>query len=217
MDAPEGHVSYDEFGAHEPPVHHIGHFLGWLARSGHLDDDRFDAELLRGVRSGERPGLDLAPAVGDELSSEVMTPEGRGFSDFYYDRYLLEYDALAPDGAEPTRDRIESLIDERYGQWVARGRPAGKPREAAARPAAKTSGSGRRAPVTAGGFAGSTWVQIQQQKAQLARDMESAFKDDPTRGSAYPEETDDAGTPTDGAPDDDEREEPRKPRWKFWG
>ena len=214
-------VPYDEIGAHEPPVHHIAQYLGWLARSGLLDESRFDAELLRSVRAAERTGLDLLPVVGDALTGDVMTSEGRRFSDFYYDRYLAEYDELAAGGVVPARAAVEELIDARYGQWVARGRPAAKPRAASTGPDASPAASGgtevtprsEARPAASATFRGSTWAQVEQQKAELARTLYLAFKDDPSATSAYPDETTDDGPVAE--PDATPEEESR-PRWKFW-
>jgi hypothetical protein len=202
---------YDDFAAHGTEAHHIGAYLAWLIRSGLVDEARFDADDLHALRTGGKSGMDLERAVGGRLSPTYLTDEGRRFSDFYYDRYLTEYDGLAAGDVVPPPDRIEALIDERYGQWVARGRPAGKRRSGAA--ATASFGGEMDVAASAGGFSGSTWVQIEQQKAELARTMHLAFRDDPSGGPAYGEKTSEAA---ETKADATESEEPSKPRWKFW-
>jgi len=205
---------YDEFAGHEPPAHHIGRYLAWLVRGGLVDESRFDAEQLHAVRTGARPGTDLELAVSGKLSPVDLTDEGRRFSDYYYDRYLTEYDRLAAGGVVPANDAVQALIDERYGQWVARGRPVGK-RPMDTSPS-RSRGAGRGVESTTGNFVGSTWTQIEQQKAELARTMHLAFRDDPsTPSTAYGDETPDEGEIEPDAAAAAEATEPR-PRWKFW-
>jgi hypothetical protein len=105
---------------------HIGLYLAWLIRNDLVDMAGIDDALVADVASGERTGSELREAVGDQLSSDAMTPEGADFTAWYYPRYLDDFAAafaeapaygVADDG--DAYARIAPTIDRRYAEWLA--------------------------------------------------------------------------------------------------
>jgi hypothetical protein len=117
---------------------HIGIFMAWLA--GH---DMLDPGWLRESGTGpviaamkerrETPCALRVPTAG-RFGSDMLTAEGRGFAGAYY---APEYgnprdwrrafrrlaDGYAVPGDWEAFDHIEPLIELRYEQWMAAGRP----------------------------------------------------------------------------------------------
>jgi hypothetical protein len=123
------------------PVHayvHIAVFTAWLARRKLIDraalpDDaaRTALDELEG-EAGSMTAL-LTPTDG-RLRMSFMTPEGRGFASAYYApeygyprdwqrTFGKQADVYAvPEDWETYRE-FEPILDQRYGEWVAAGRP----------------------------------------------------------------------------------------------
>jgi len=117
---------------------HIGIFVAWLVRHGMLDEAR--------AAGGEaRPAIDaiadrraaptsLREPTEGRLAAEMLTTEGRAFTSAYY---APEYgyprdwqrifgrraDAYAVADSWETYDLVEPTLDERYAEWVSKGRP----------------------------------------------------------------------------------------------
>jgi hypothetical protein len=113
---------------------HIGLYLGWLIRRGFQRPDMFTAEDVASVRSGEMTGSDLADEVDGKLVSDMLTNDGRHFTDFYYSTYLNDFSATFP--TEPdysviddaaTYAHIAPVLDRAFEGWVASGRPGPVP------------------------------------------------------------------------------------------
>jgi hypothetical protein len=130
-----------DFPQDQPPEQgyvHIGMFLVWLIDHDLLDDDWV-------ARSGVKPAVTaiserqgtacaLRDVTDGRLASDMLTPEGQAFAGAYYapeygyardwrrgfgrraDHYAV------PDDWE-TYEWIGPLIERRYAQWVAAGRP----------------------------------------------------------------------------------------------
>jgi hypothetical protein len=117
---------------------HIGVFVAWLALHDMLDPDWVSKAGLAGVVDAmharrEEP-CGLRDATDGRLASDMLTADGQGFAGAYYapeygyardwrktfgraaDRYAV------PDGWE-TYDHIAPVIDFRYQQWTAAGKP----------------------------------------------------------------------------------------------
>lgn len=123
--------------AGQPPENaftHIGFYLAWLIRHD-LHEPRFlPAEHVEAVKRGEMAGSDLADDIDAKLVGQVMSDEGRAFSDARYEVYTTEYRESfkdLPDYAviddEPNYRRAEQLLDRLYADWVAAGRPKAPP------------------------------------------------------------------------------------------
>jgi hypothetical protein len=117
---------------------HIGVFVAWLASHDLLDGDwvaRSAAEIaLASVRDRRSNVCALRDLTDGRLASDMLTPEGQGFTGAYYapeygyardwrkvfgrraDRYEI------PDDWQ-TYDRIEPLVELRYHEWIDAGRP----------------------------------------------------------------------------------------------
>ena len=119
--------------AGQPAEHafaHIGLYLGWLIRHDLVNTDMFAEQDLADIKVGTMTGADLHGGVDGKLFSELMTQEGAAFSDWYYRRYVEDYDA-AFDGPDysiadeaASRARIDPVIDRSYSDWIAAGRPS---------------------------------------------------------------------------------------------
>jgi hypothetical protein len=113
----------------QPPEHaftHIGLFLAWLVRNDLHDPAAIPPEIATRVMTGELNGSDLAETVGGRLSADALSPEGAEFAEWYYPRYLDDYQAAfagqpeysVTDGGDAYA-RIAPTIDRRYAEWIA--------------------------------------------------------------------------------------------------
>jgi len=109
---------------------HIGLYIGWLIRRSFHQREMFTAEDVAAVRAGEMTGSDLADEVDDKLVSDMLTDEGRRFTDFYYSTYLQDYNATFATQPEygvvddaTSYARIAPVLDRAYQGWVGAGRP----------------------------------------------------------------------------------------------
>ena len=117
---------------------HIGMFLVWLMDLDMLDPEwvaQPDVALaLPGMRSRETSACSLRDITDGRLSSDMLTPEGRGFTSAYYAPqygYTRDWNRVfgrlantygVPDDWS-TYERIGPVIERRYEEWVAAGRP----------------------------------------------------------------------------------------------
>ncbi|MDQ6796164.1 MAG: hypothetical protein M3067_15375 [Chloroflexota bacterium] len=116
---------------------HAAFYLAWLIERGLHDPQRFRPEHVAAVKSGEMSGSALLDEVDAKLLPQMMSPEGRAFSDARYGDYLAEYEATFADIPEygvaddvAKLARIIPVIDRLYSDWVAQGRPALSPERA---------------------------------------------------------------------------------------
>jgi hypothetical protein len=123
--------------AGQPAEHaftHIGLYLAWLIRHDLHNPDLIGADWADSVKAGEMTGSDLADAIDGKLVGDAMTPEGRAFSDSYYETYLQDYEeAFAgvpaygiPDDAA-SYERVTAFLDDRYWTWLTEGGNIGSP------------------------------------------------------------------------------------------
>jgi hypothetical protein len=118
--------------AGQPPENaftHIGFYLAWLIRHDLHDPTFLPPEHVEAVKHGEMTGSDLADDIDTKLVGQVMSAEGRAFSDARYGAYTTEYGELFKDLSdyaviddEPNYLRAEALLDRLYSDWVAAGR-----------------------------------------------------------------------------------------------
>jgi hypothetical protein len=109
---------------------HIGLYLGWLIRQDMVDPEFFGEDGLAAVKAGTMTGSDLQSDVDSKQMSDMLTAEGAGFSDWYYEKYLDDYAEAFPDGGdysivddEASRANIDPILDRRYSEWTEAGRP----------------------------------------------------------------------------------------------
>lgn len=144
MKAPSSnHVKYDALEWHvggdypqdlgpEGGRTHMGLYLAWLV-SRHLLSDELVAQFPNEVRQCHDHMIKgsqlLQMCCGDELLGEHMTPQGRAFSDFYYDQfYLDDYVETLDSAALPSiyhvpddwdsYQALRSVLEERYAAWL---------------------------------------------------------------------------------------------------
>ena len=117
---------------------HIGVFLTWLIDHDMLDPDWVEASGVKRAVAAIRDRQETACALRDmtdgRLTSEMLNVEGQGFTGAYYAPeygyprdwrrvFGRQADRYAVPDEWATYDRIEPLIEYRWGQWVAAGRP----------------------------------------------------------------------------------------------
>jgi len=139
-------VKYDDwswhtggvFPADQPQINgftHIGMYLVWLIRHDLSNPARHDSREVSEVKAGTITAHDLAEAIDGKLTADDMAPDGKAFSDWYYSpegnpAYLADWantfrnqpNYSVGDSPE-TYARIERVIDARFEQWTAAGRP----------------------------------------------------------------------------------------------
>jgi hypothetical protein len=138
-------VSYDRLDWHvdsaieagQPPENgftHIGLYLAWLIRRDLHDPASFSPSHVAAVKAGAMTGTDLSDEIDGKLVADLMSGEGRAFSDARYAAYTAAYEATFADDApwsiadDDTGDaRISPVLDELYATWVADGRPGPAP------------------------------------------------------------------------------------------
>ena len=126
---------YDDVGWHDGPAMaagqprehgfvHIGFYLAWLIKRGLQDPAAFPPDHVAAVRDGSMTGPDLSDDVDGKLVDDVLSNEGRAFTQAAYDAYLDAYaDAFARDpeyGVEDTpvnAARAERILDEMFVRW----------------------------------------------------------------------------------------------------
>jgi hypothetical protein len=110
---------------------HIGLFLAWLIRHDLHDPAAFPADsaaLVAGVRAGRLAGSALRDAVGDALTSDLLSMDGEAFTTWYYPAYLDDYAVAFADVADygvadddAAYARISPTIDRRLAEWQVAG------------------------------------------------------------------------------------------------
>jgi hypothetical protein len=121
---------------------HIGIYLAWIIRHGLLDRDWAARAGTKRAVAAVTDGTDSVTALRDmtegQLCSDMLTDEGKGFTDAYY---VPEYgyaadwrgafghkaDVYAVPDEWPSYERVAPLIDRRYADWVSLGKPAVMP------------------------------------------------------------------------------------------
>jgi hypothetical protein len=133
-------VSYDRIDWHldsaveagqpeEQAFAHIGLYLAWLIRHDLHDPRMFPSDRIDAVKADEMTGSDLADDIDGKLVADVMSSEGKAFSDARYEAYLDEYARLFDDlpdyGVADGPDayqQVEPVLDRLYADWVDGGR-----------------------------------------------------------------------------------------------
>jgi hypothetical protein len=116
---------------------HIGVFTVWLAGRGMLASAFAEGPAGPAIsalldRSGSV--VSLRESTAGRLYAELLTPEGLAFTGAYYAPeygYARDWqrafgrkaDAYAVPATWQTYDRIEPVIERRYAEWIASGRP----------------------------------------------------------------------------------------------
>jgi hypothetical protein len=135
-------MSYDRVDWHidsaieagQPPENaftHIGLYLAWLIRHDLHDPTFFSPSHVAAVKTGEMTGTDLSDEIDGKLVADLMSRDGRAFSDARYSAYTAAYEQMfAGDAPWSVVDdaaaeaRISPVLDQLYAAWVADGRPA---------------------------------------------------------------------------------------------
>jgi hypothetical protein len=117
---------------------HIGLFLTWLTNRDLLDSgwlERSGVERAAAALKARQESCSaLRDMTGGSLTSEMLTAEGRAFANAYY---LPEYgysrdyrrvfgrlaDTYAVEDGWDSYDRLAPVLDRRYQEWQAAGRP----------------------------------------------------------------------------------------------
>lgn len=111
---------------------HGGFYLAWLVDRG-LTSDHFRTTLpepLADFRAGRITGAKLLEAWDGALDSDMMSDEGREFSDWYYGEdgstFLMDYfeefgdEVESPYEVKDTRrnyERVKAFLDDRLEEW----------------------------------------------------------------------------------------------------
>lgn len=110
---------------------HMGLYLAWAIRRGLHDGGVLPSDQADAVRSGRWVGLDLADTVDGTLAPDMLSAEGRAFSDARYSAYVEAYSAAFRDHApyavsddSEAYARIAPVLDRLYDEWIRAGRPA---------------------------------------------------------------------------------------------
>jgi len=128
-------LSYSQGGVH------IAIFLAWLIRRGLYNPELFETADVEMGRRQSVSILGLLDRFDEKLVAEEFSEEGNAFARYYYglphDRvmpsYLADYERTLGTGlpslyhVAPTWEnytKLEPVIDQRYQEWVATGRPA---------------------------------------------------------------------------------------------
>jgi hypothetical protein len=114
---------------------HIGLYLAWLIRNDLHAPGCLRPERIAGVKSGALTGTNLVDDVDAKLVADLMSPEGRAFSDARYGAYIdafqVAFAELPAYGAVDNAanyERMAPILDQLFSAWVADGRPI-NPRE----------------------------------------------------------------------------------------
>jgi hypothetical protein len=120
---------------------HIAIFLAWAIRRNLYNPQVFGTDDVEIVRQRSVSILGLLDRFDEKLVAEEFSEEGNAFARYYYglphDRvmpsYLADYERTLGTGlpslyhVAPTWEnytKLEPVIDQRYQEWVATGRPA---------------------------------------------------------------------------------------------
>jgi hypothetical protein len=116
---------------------YIGLYLAWVIRHDLVDRSMLSRKHVAALKRGEMTGSDLADDVDGKLISDMLTAEGRAFTDYYYPKYLRDYSLLFD--AEPdygvadtgeTYARLAPVLDGAFRSWLGSGRPGPEPDDA---------------------------------------------------------------------------------------
>jgi hypothetical protein len=120
---------------------HIAIFLAWVIRRGFYNPQLFETADVEMVQQRSVSILGLLDRFDEKLVPEELSDEGNAFARYYYGLpderamppYLADYDRILGAGlpslyhVAPTWEnyaKLEPVIDQRYREWVAGGRPA---------------------------------------------------------------------------------------------
>ena len=120
---------------------HIAIFLAWVLRRGLYNPQIFDPADIDMVQRQSISILGLLDRFDEKLVAEELSADGNAFAIFYYGlpqegavpRYLSDYGRILGAGlpslyhVAPTwqnYSQLEPVMDRRYREWVASGRPA---------------------------------------------------------------------------------------------
>jgi hypothetical protein len=125
---------------------HVAFYLAWLIDRDLHAPELFRPEHVAALKSGEMTGSDLFDDLDWKLMPQLMSPEGRAFSDARYGHYVTEFQATFADMPEygvaddvANLTRILPVLDRLYGEWVAQGRPPPAPERVEDRHLAETA------------------------------------------------------------------------------
>ncbi len=109
---------------------HIACFLAWVFAHRLHARHQWPSGFVRRATTGSATLQEYIDAADEKLLDAELTAEGRKFAAHAYDGYLTAYDAAfpdVPDYAVPfdaaTRSITAAILDDRYADWVASGRP----------------------------------------------------------------------------------------------
>jgi hypothetical protein len=119
---------------------HIAMFLAWVIRRGLYNPEAFETGEVEMARQQTISVLGLLDQFDEKLVAEELSGEGNAFASYYYGLpregvvtlYLNDYERTLGAGlpslyhVAPTWEnyaKLEPIIDQRYREWVASGRP----------------------------------------------------------------------------------------------
>ena len=116
---------------------HIGMFLAWAALRDLVGEELVEdaAAALDALRSRQITGREfLFNELDGVLSEDDLDDEGNAFAAYYYGSYQREYNDMMK-ARYPTAyhaednwrnyDAVAGMIEKRYQEWIAKGRPPG--------------------------------------------------------------------------------------------
>ena len=118
---------------------HIAVYLRWCLLKGWAGElhtsDADSVDSIKAVLAGTMRATEfLSTHCDSKLMDEDLNDEGNAFTAFYYDSgYADDLEHLSGGGVlslpEESYDlsRFQEVLDKRYAEWVAAGRPAEKP------------------------------------------------------------------------------------------
>jgi len=123
---------------------HIAIFLAWVIHRGLYNPELFETADVEMVQQRSVSILGLLDRYDEKLVAEELSVEGNAFASYYYGLpqqgvvppYLKDYGRTLGAGlpslyhVAPTWEnyaKLEPVMDQRYREWVARGRPAQPP------------------------------------------------------------------------------------------
>ncbi|MDQ6713438.1 MAG: hypothetical protein M3Z28_09675 [Candidatus Dormibacteraeota bacterium] len=120
---------------------HIAMFLAWILRRGLYNAEIFEPADVEMAQRQSVSVLGLLDQFDEKLVADELSKEGNAFAGYYYGfpddlvvtPYLSDYDQTLGAGlpslyhVAPTWEnyaKLEPVMDGRYREWVASGRPA---------------------------------------------------------------------------------------------